>query len=316
MYKVKSPILFLIFNRPKETQILFNAIRDVEPKKLYVSADGPRNNGKDEIICEETKKIINEIDWDCELITLFREENLGCGKAVSGAITWFFENEEEGIILEDDCLPNVDFFRFCDEMLEKYRLDKRIGHICGTNFQDGIKRGYGDYYFSKTSPIWGWASWRRVWDKYDFKMSNLEKIHKSDALRSFTENKTYRKHIYQSFLDTKNGLINTWDYQFFYTNLLNDHLCVICNYNLISNIGFTEDATHTMNLNDPAANMEYGNLPNPIVHPDIVVHNKDADEYNLNRELSKTVGLKSAIIITLKRLNLFNSLRMIKKKLA
>lgn len=260
MYQVKSPILFLIFNRPKETQVLFNAIREVKPKKLYVAADRPRSNGKDELVCEKTKNILNQIDWDCELITLFREENLGCGKAVSSAITWFFENEEEGIILEDDCLPSEDFFRFTDTMLEKYRNDDRIGHICGTNFQDGIVRGNGDYYFSKTSPIWGWATWRRVWNKYDFKMSNLDRIYKDDVLSSLTNNKKHKIRIYNSFFETKKGFIDTWDYQFFYTNLLNNHLCIISNYNLISNIGFTEDATHTFDLNSTAANMRYGVL--------------------------------------------------------
>ncbi|MBD0726669.1 hypothetical protein B6A10_15975 [Flavobacterium sp. L1I52] len=314
MYQVKSPILFLIFNRPKETQILFNAIRDVKPKKLYVAADGPRKNGKDDLACKETKAILNQIDWECELITLFREENLGCGKAVSSAITWFFNNEEEGIILEDDCLPSNDFFRFVDAMLEKYRKDERVGHICGTNFQGGILRGNGDYYFSKTSPIWGWASWRRVWNKYDFKMSNLDSVYKKDLLVSLTDNKKYKRRIYDSFFETKRGFIDTWDYQFFYTNLLNNHLCVISNYNLISNIGFTDDATHTFDVNNPAANMAYGVLPDTITHPDTVLHCKEADIYELNRELAMSFSLKSEIVSILKRFGLFNSLQLLKRK--
>ena len=315
MYQVKSPILFLIFNRPKETQILFNAIRDAKPKKLYVSADGPRNNGKDELVCKETKNILNQIDWECELITLYREENLGCGKAVSAAITWFFVNEEEGIVLEDDCLPSPDFFRFCDTMLETYRLDNRIGHICGTNFQDGKKRGDGDYYYSKTSPIWGWASWRRVWSKYDFEMKNLEGAYEVDVLSSLTNNSRFKKKIYDSFFATKRGLINTWDYQFFFSNLLNNHLCIISNYNLISNIGFTDDATHTFDNSNSVANIAFGRLPLKIVNPKEVSQNKVADIYNLKKELSEPFDIKVKIVLILNALGIYELLRLAKNRL-
>ena len=284
MYKVRSPILFLIFNRPKETQVLFDAIREVRPNKLYVAADGPRNNGKDELICQQTKDILNQIDWDCELITLFREVNLGCGKAVSNAITWFFELEEEGIILEDDCLPSIDFFRFCDDMLDYYRSNEKISHICGCNFQDGLKRSDGDYYFSKLTHVWGWASWRRVWNKYDFQMSHLEKAIESDVLSGLTLNKRYKEILYNAFTRTKNGEINTWDYQYLFLNQVNNHLSVIPNYNMISNIGFNSDGTHTLYLNSKMSNVAFDIFPDVIKHPKIIFSDYIADNYTLKKE--------------------------------
>ncbi|TRX13390.1 nucleotide-diphospho-sugar transferase [Flavobacterium gawalongense] len=292
MYQVKSPILFLIFNRPKETQFLFNAIKLAKPKKLYVAADGPRNNGKDELVCKETKSILDQVDWECELITLFRKENLGCKKAVSEAVTWFFENEEEGIILEDDCLPSPDFFRFCDIQLERYRDDERVGHLCGCNFQDGIKRGEGDYYYSKLTHVWGWASWRRVWGKYDLNMNGLEKAKENDILSSLTDNEFNKKSIYEAFLRTKRGEINTWDYQYFFSNMVNGRLSIIPNYNLISNIGFNEDGTHTFDSNSPMSNVAFSELPIELVHPKFTYQNRIADKYTLEKEMPSLTEIR------------------------
>ncbi|HSD07317.1 nucleotide-diphospho-sugar transferase [Flavobacterium sp.] len=309
MYQVQSPILFLIFNRPKETQILFNAIREAKPKKLYVAADGPRNNGNDDLVCKETKNILNQIDWECELITLFRDENLGCGKAVSSAITWFFENEEEGIVLEDDCLPSLDFFRFCDSMLNQYRLDNRVGHICGCNFQDGIKRGEGDYYYSKLTHVWGWASWRRVWEKYDFNMNYLERAIENDILSSLTDNNVNKNLIYNAFVSTKAGKINTWDYQYFFSNLINGCLSIIPNYNMISNIGFNANGTHTVDFNSPLSNVAFSELPKDIISPVNVHQNRMADNYTLIKEMPSVMELRK------NQLRKFVSSRLVKLKL-
>ena len=145
-----TPILFLIFNRPDLTKQVFDKIREIKPLHLFIAADGPRGDKyEDQELCRKTKEIVSLIDWECEIKTLFRDENLGCGRAVSEAISWFFEHVEEGIILEDDCLPSSTFFNYCEILLEKYRWDNNIMHIGGTNFQNGIKRGNADYYFSK-----------------------------------------------------------------------------------------------------------------------------------------------------------------------
>ncbi len=166
--RLTIPVLFLIFNRPDTTQPVFNEIREAKPTKLFVAADGPRDNKKGEKEeCEKTRKIIEQVDWDCELYKLYRDKNLGCKIAVSSAIDWFFENVEEGIILEDDCLPHPSFFRFCQELLEKYKGDERVFVISGDNFLFGRKRTNYSYYFSRYNHCWGWAGWIRTLSDYD-----------------------------------------------------------------------------------------------------------------------------------------------------
>lgn len=301
MYNVKSPILFLIFNRPKETNIVFNSIKIAKPKKLYIAADGPRNNGKDEILCVETKRILNQIDWECEVKTLFRDENLGCGLAVSSAISWFFKNEEEGIILEDDCNPNNDFFRFCDEMLDLYRNETKIGHICGCNFQDNIIRDDGDYYFSRLTHVWGWASWKRVWKEYNYDMNQLDNQIELDFLNPLTKNKHFKNFLYYILKQTQLGKINTWDYQYFFTNRIKNFLSIIPNYNLISNIGFNELGTHTSDPNSLQANIPHSELPVKMNHPTKTSQNYLADDYTLKKEIpSRLIFYKMILKLKLK----------------
>lgn len=164
-YVFNSAILLLIFNRLDTTQLVFEAIQKVKPPRLYIASDGARIDklSEDSLVGDVRNYVINNIDWDCEVKTLFREENLGCKLAVSGAISWFFQNEGHGIILEDDCLPDHSFFRFCEEMLLKYSDDERIGMISGDNFQFGGSQVEDSYYFSRYPHIWGWATWKRAW---------------------------------------------------------------------------------------------------------------------------------------------------------
>ncbi|MCS7029805.1 MAG: nucleotide-diphospho-sugar transferase, partial [Bacteroidia bacterium] len=175
-YPLTTAVLFLVFKRLDTTKKVFEVIRKAKPPRLYIAADGPRDwvEGEAEKVKMVREYLMNNIDWDCEVKTLFRDKNLGCGRAVSEAITWFFEHEEMGIILEDDTVPSLSFFWFCEELLKKYKDDKRIGMISGNNFQDGIKRGDGDYYFSIYNHIWGWATWRDRWEGYDFELDSFK----------------------------------------------------------------------------------------------------------------------------------------------
>ncbi len=287
-YIVKSPILFLIFNRPKETLRVFDIISLVKPKVLFISADGPRNNVEGEKIkCELARDIVNRIDWNCELHLNFYSENLGCKNAVSNGISWFFNNVEKGIILEDDCLPNIDFFRFCDELLVKYIDDFRIGHICGCNFQDGNLRGDSDYYYSKLTHVWGWASWKRVWNNYDVNLNLLETAILQDSLHVLTNNLKHKKILYGILKKIKDGKLNTWDYQYFFSNILNGYISIIPNVNLISNIGYGEDATHTINYENTRSNLPTQPLNENISHPSIFIQNREADIFTLNKELNR-----------------------------
>lgn len=285
-YKVQSPVLLLIFNRPDTTLKVLNQIKKVQPARLYIAADGPRtNNASDKILCGATRDLINSIDWDCAVTKLFNEENKGCRIAVSDALAWFFEQEEEGIILEDDCLPAISFFYFCDTLLNKYRFDSRIHNITGTNLQLGKKWGNASYYFSQYSNIWGWASWRRVWNKYDV---SLKKYNDEEAAlelkKTFTDRFLVEEWL-RIFKDLKTGKIDTWDYQLNFITFFENALCVTPNVNLVSNIGFREDATHTHDVANHNANIPLEEL-NEIIHPTYFIPEKEADYAFIKREFN------------------------------
>ena len=283
-YRVKSPVLFLIFNRPDVTALVFNQIKKAMPSRLYIAADGARKGKTGEIEqCDETRKIVANIDWDCEVKTLFREENLGCKYAVSSGISWFFENEEEGIILEDDCLPNQDFFFFCDELLVKYRNETRIKHIGGCNLQFGKKWGEGSYYFSNLTHVWGWASWRRVWNDYDVELSKYQNIDSEKIFKSIFENDIIVEKWQSIYLELLENKIDTWDYQHTLSNIFNNGLSIIPNVNLIKNIGFGPLATHTFDENDIVTKLQLEVL-HDLHHPIKIESQKEADFNTLNRE--------------------------------
>lgn len=281
MYDI--PILFLIFNRPDTTEKVFSKIREIKPGKLYIAADGPRQNKVGEVEkCREARAVLDGIDWECDVKTLFRDENLGCKVAVSEAITWFFQNEEMGIILEDDCLPNNSFFLYCKETLEKYKNEDSVMMISGDNFQKGQKRGTASYYFTKFPHIWGWASWRRAWNRYDVNMKDFPLFLEQKVIENiFPNDKLLQDYWIANFNRTYQGGLDTWDYQWVYTIYKNNGLCVAPNYNLISNIGFREDATHTKTLESSVANMPTQEIES-IKHPDFIVIDSKADEFSRN----------------------------------
>jgi hypothetical protein len=284
MYQTQSPVLFLVFNRPSTTKLVFEEIRKAKPKRIYIAADGARNDNLSDIEkCKEVKEIVSLIDWECDVKTLYRNENLGCKYAVSSAIDWFFENEPAGIVLEDDCLPNNDFFRFCDEMLSYYNDDERVRFIAGSNFQNGVSRSDGSYYFSKLSHVWGWASWRRAWKDYDVE---LDKYRGIDGYKAFYNvfKDSLLAEDWASFLkQLHNNEINTWDYQWAITNMFNNGLSVMPNVNLISNIGFGDDATHTF-ADNGFQSLATCQLEDKIIHPTLILPNTEADYYTLQRE--------------------------------
>jgi hypothetical protein len=273
-----TPVLFLIFNRPDTTVQVFAAIAKAKPRRLFVVADGPRpeKTGESET-CQATREIIKRIDWDCEVKTLFRDRNLGCKEAVSSAITWFFEHVEEGIILEDDCLPSDSFFSFCAELLEKYRDDKRVMMISGDNFQDGISRGDASYYFSKIPHIWGWATWRRAWHLYDKEMQSFPTFVKQKGIYHVSPEVDVQNFWLSCFIPAYRGEINTWDYQWVYTILSRDGLSICPQINMVSNIGFGGDATHTC-VGDHGANLNRFELYG-IIHPSALEAHLEADSY-------------------------------------
>jgi hypothetical protein len=274
-HPLSTAVLFLVFNRLDTTKQVFEAICQAKPPRLYIAADGARatKEGEADKVNAVRDYILSNIDWECEVKTLFREQNLGCKYAVSSAITWFFENEEMGIILEDDCLPSQSFFWFCEELLERYKDDMRIGQISGDNFQNGIKRGEADYYFSIYNHIWGWASWVNRWKNYDVMLNHIKDSNFIEDL--FSDKKTIR-YWKDTFETMKQQKINTWDYQWTFTLWNNEQLTILPNVNLIKNIGFGADATHTTGESE-LSNMEHFEMVLKS-HPKEVVQNEKADD--------------------------------------
>ena len=240
------PILLLIFNRPDTTEQVFSRLKRSKPSRLYIAADGPRSTRKEEnILCERARLATERIDWPCDVKRLYRKKNLGCKLAVSSAITWFFEHESEGIILEDDCLPDPTFFRFCGEMLSQYRSNLEIGLISGTNFYDPCAEQieFSSYRLSRFPHIWGWATWRRVWKDYDVELSGWSGDW--DGFRADYPNRMVRSEMANWFNSVKHEDYNTWDYQLVFLLSRRRLFSIIPNVNLVQNIGFGSDATHT-----------------------------------------------------------------------
>jgi len=251
-------ILLLVFNRPTETSALLTAIQNVKPTRLYISCDGPRHE-EDEKKIEEIKQLVERhITWKCDLKTRFNDVNMGCGKSVSSGISWFFQHEDMGIILEDDCIPVLSFFSFCDNLLDKYKDDHRVGMISGTNLVNQWKAKKYDYFFSYYGSIWGWATWKRAWDNYSFDIEDFEE-RKNELRGCFHSEKQFNKRLseYESVYHKK---IDTWDYQWSYCRLKHKMLSIVPTRNMIKNIGFNEDATHTTNLNARESKLKTHNL--------------------------------------------------------
>jgi hypothetical protein len=274
---------------------VFQQIRAIRPKHLFVSADGPRPQKIGEAErCMQARAIINQVDWDCEVKTRFSEKNLGCKMGVSSAITWFFEHVEEGIILEDDCLPDLSFFKFCETLLERYRNDQKIMHISGDNFQDGKKRGTGSYYASSINHVWGWATWKRAWNIYDVSMTGYSDNQK--LFYNMFPNTTVRKYWKKNFDLVYSNKKDTWDVQWQYAMFLHKGLALHPNINLVSNIGFQMHATHTIDGFDPLANRKREKI-DCIQHPEIVEPDIDADCYTFKTYFNPTKIKKALRLI-------------------
>ncbi|TDO23142.1 nucleotide-diphospho-sugar transferase [Pedobacter duraquae] len=270
-----TPVLFLVFNRPEQTAIVFAEIRKQKPTQLYIAADGPRaGNETDKLRCAEVREIVKLIDWECTVELRFNEHNVGTKYAVSTAINWFFEHVESGIILEDDCLPNESFFEFSAEMLERYQSNAKVMMINGCSFQPK-PLDTNDYYFSKYVHVWGWATWRRAWDLYHIELTGISSEQFEHVVSSTFSQKRERQRWIQNFHLIQNGF-DTWDYQWMFWIWKNKGLSITPWHNLISNIGFGKDATHTLDENSGQSKMAQHHLKISS-HPHSVFEHKKAD---------------------------------------
>ena len=276
---LRTPVAFLIFNRPDTTATVFAAIAKARPATLLVVADGPRaSRSGEEQLCAAARAVIRRVDWPCRVLTNFSDHNLGCRRRVSSGIDWVFSLVEEAIFLEDDCLPDPTFFPFCEEMLDRFRNESRVMHIGGTNFQGTARLGDESYYFSRHVHVWGWASWRRAWQHYDVGMEAWSWARATGRERDILSTPMERR-AFTSFFDrVASGEIDTWDTQWTVACRAQNALSVVPSRNLVSNIGFRGDATHTSDAAHPVATMPTVPLDLPLVHPAYLLADTAADE--------------------------------------
>ena len=297
---MQSPILFLIFNRPQQTAASFSAIRRARPPRLYVAADGPRaEKPRETKLCEETRSIVERVDWPCEVKTLFREKNVGGPRGIPEAINWFFQSEPEGIILEDDVIGSESFFRFCDELLEKYRDDPQVMQITGNNFQLGLRHGDASYFFSKITHSWGWATWARAWKLFmpvisqpqieDFLVNTILPLTTPEAMGS----------VPSMLLRCVDNAVGHWDARWWCSVNIAGGLVATPNVPLTRNIGYGATATHTHVKSIPQS-IPLESL-GKIIHPTEISWARYADEVDYGVVFSGWVNSPAGLIAELRR---------------
>lgn len=280
-------VVFIVFNRPEVTQRVFDRIAAARPEKLLLISDGPRTDRcADAPKVALVREIVSKVDWPCEVYRNFAEVNFGCRKRVSSGLDWAFSIVEEAIILEDDCLPDTSFFMFCQSLLERYRTDERVMQIGGANFQNGIRRSAESYYFSKYPHVWGWATWRRAWRHYDLEMKRWPDLSSSGWLGKLCPSEReqmFWKSVYDKvYCDN----IDTWDYQWVFACWVCGGFSIVPALNMVENLGFGQDATHTVVTNNRCRSLKACALSSPIQHPQEIKPNIIADQYTFNEHIS------------------------------
>jgi len=303
-WQLETPVVFIVFNRPDVTARVFEQIARARPPRLLVIADGPRPDRPGEAErCAATRAIATRVDWDCELLTNFADTNMGCGRRVSSGLDWAFEQAEELIVLEDDCVPDPAFFRFCQDLLRRYRDDKRVMMIGGTNVLSEWKADRQSYHFSYPGGVWGWASWRRAWRHYDFEMSRWRDPEIQARIADLLVDPLQIAHTREAFdrMCHRPGTLDTWDYQWNFARFVQGGLAIVPAVNLVSNLGFTPEATHTKWEIDGVSGLATGALDFPLKDPGAVVVDRAFDARTL-RHMLRRPPLHRLVLRRLRRL--------------
>lgn len=280
---MKKPIVFIIFNRPDTTAVVFEKIREYEPEKLFVIADGPRlHKAGEEQLCMETRSLIH-VDWECEVTKIYSDVNLGCQQRIYTGLNTVFEQVEDAIILEDDCLPHDDFFYYCEELLDYYKENKKIMTIAGNNFQQATFQLNESYYFSSYPECWGWATWKDRWNKIDIKLEKLDELKESAYFKELATDQFVKQYWLNLFERTKSREIDSWGYAWIFTSFYYEGLTVLPAKNLVSNIGYGDNATHTTEYNTLLANVPIHPTDKPLKHAHTIAPNTNADLYTLEK---------------------------------
>jgi hypothetical protein len=295
---METPIVFIIFNRPDITAVVFEIIRQAKPSQLFVIADGPRANRDGEFEkCQATREIVERVDWNCEVLKNYSDTNLGCRDRVSSGLDWVFDRVEQAIVLEDDCLPHPSFFLFCQEMLAKYKNDERIMVVAGTNFQFGTSRTDYSYYFSRYSHCWGWATWKRAWQHYDRDMNCWAEIRDGKWLNSILDDPSSIQYWHKIFQDTYHNQNSSWAYRWALSCWSQSGLTILPNVNLISNIGFGADATHSTSSTNQLANLPVCEMMFPLQHPLFVMRHDRADDFTERNIFRKSIFKRALLVL-------------------
>jgi len=280
-----TAVALIMFNRPDTTARVFAEIAKAKPKQLFVIADGPRTGipGEEEK-CMASRAVIDRVDWECEVFRNFSDINLGCGYRPATGINWVFEHVSEAIIIEDDCVPHPSFFKFCEELLERYRDDERVAVISGYNLVHGRHASPYSYWFHQIFACWGWATWRRAWQHHDMKMSIWPELRNTtwlaDHLGDVRASEYFAKIFDEAY--AKASTVDYWDYQLLFSTWSQNGLAVAPSTNLVSNIGFREDATHTVSQGDLHAKTLVEAMHFPLKHPPFVICDRVADRLYLS----------------------------------
>jgi hypothetical protein len=277
---MKTPVVLIIFNRPAQTEKVFEVIRQAKPPKLLVIADGSRAERPGEAEkCAAARAVIDRVDWDCEVFKNYSDVNLGCDPRISSGLNWVFETVEEAIILEDDCVPHSTFFRYCEELLERYRHDARVMNISGQNVLFGRHRTEYSYYFSRYTLCWGWASWRRAWQYFDVDVKLWPEIRDQNLIKNVLVD-PYAVKVWERTVQLLyDGYLTGWDFKWMFACWLQNGFCIIPNGNLVTNIGHGSEATHTNDEKSPYNNMLVEAMSFPLKHPPFVTRNLEADKF-------------------------------------
>jgi hypothetical protein len=278
MSNKSAPIAYIIFNRPRHTRKTFAAIREQMPLQLFIIADGPREGHPEDVEgCREVREIVETIDWPCTVHRNYSDINLGCKRRVSSGLDWVFSQVDRAIILEDDCVASREFFSFCDALLEFYKNNEKVWVVNGNSYQPQRPRGDGSYYFSKYPDCWGWATWRRAWQHYQGELPFIEEWKKSPRWQECFPARAEQRYWARKFKLAQQGKIDTWDYQWIACEMYGGGLAATPNANLVKNIGFDAEGTHTTGL-DEGFDYEI-TLLGSMIHPSGIKADVQADEF-------------------------------------
>lgn len=289
---MKTPVALFIFKRPHTLKQVFETIKRVKPPVLFIIADGPRNK-KEKDLCLKTREVVEKIDWKCKVYRNYSNTNLGLRKRISGGLKWIFSKSDRVIVLEEDCIPNETFFRFSEELLDKYENDERIMAVSGNNLQLENNEINYSYYFSYNFHLWGWATWKRAFKHYDDNMSAWPAIKKLEVLDSILKDRWEIARWKRIFDKTYKNKIDTWAYRWVFSCWAQNGLCILPNVNLVTNVGFDRLATHTK-FETKFSNIPARNIGFPLKHPSYIIRNNKADEYT-HKLFSKTSLLEDYI---------------------